>query len=359
MALLSDVEQSIGASRTNDLDAERQLKAVKDILGHLFPVFGNYLSNPQNPSLLHAKSFGPSFERDLRISSSAHFDTYFRLIVPSGEIPTSLVKEFTNLVSAPGNVEVSQVADTLLHYHQQRHLVRFLQKLTLYSDDLTALGRRRVLQAILSLTPELDWTDRFEFLTEARAALLVVMDTLINRDVLSEAQGQLEDAVDYDVELDFAAAIIQVSDPSGDSRKAPEGLDFDALVEKLRLRIETEQVQPEANVFLEFPHSYGVILAAWRSPTAVNDRPGYDRYIARVLAMKPRSALTIVSGFVSVALQSGDPAMFDYQLLKSEYNVNIIREALSKVDQSQIDDPVGQYAIDRFNFHFQQDTSSK
>lgn len=347
-AFLSWIDEDASSSEHGELRKERRAGSLKAMLGHLFPILGSYLANPANPSYLLGHSYGPIFERELRICSPAHFNTYFGLHVRSTEIPTSVVKEFIASLSIADDADVNEIASVLLEYKVAGRLVRFLQKLSLYASDIQPDGATRLIYAIARIAPELDWNTRYEFLTEARAALLTLLDHLLDSQDIEIAQEQLETVVHDCESLAFAAAVVQSSDPSGESRKAPQGVEFMRLVEILRQRIRTELVEPARDVFWEYPESHGVILGAWRSDTALNDRAGLDDYVSSLLDQDPTTTLRILADFVWTSIPSGEPSQLGFEDLESRYDVDCLYQTVRQLNVDDIKDLFLKYAAEQF-----------
>lgn len=344
---LVDSLETLDAKGDDQHDKGRR-QSLEAVLARLFPIFGAYLAKPENPTYLMASQHGPAFEREMRLCSSAHFATYFRLRVPSSEIPTSVVRQFLQNLNEASENDVDKVVLVLRAYKIKGQLVKFIQKTALYMEDVTNDGKGKLREAVVRVAPELGWERRDIFLSEARAAVLLVVDHLIEKANASLASEQLVDVVRKCHSLSIAAEIVLLVDPSKETRKGPKEIRFEDLVEALRERVQAEVVEARRSLFKDYPESHLPILEAWRSKTVLNDESGCQKYVSELLRSSPDAVVQILADFVWISLPSGDPAQFGYSDLKARYNVDEIHDALEALPGTARNDPIESFAIRKF-----------
>ncbi len=347
-SLLDWINDEISSGRNGDLSASHIIDGIQNLLSQLFPNFGSFISNPNNPSHIVGLNYVNVNDRAQRICSPSHFDKYFKLSVQSSEIPTKLINEFILLLNSTNKKKFNEISSMLIDYKDKSNYKSILQKISLYSDSLTLEGKNILIDAILPITSILAWEEGLDWFTEARISYLLIFDNLLDKDDTNTLTDKLIYIVMSSTSLSFAARVLSYSYPDQEYAKVPKGIDFNVIKDVFRKRLYEEIVDQDRNIFALYPQSYNEILRVWRSTSFLDEEQNQNEYVYKTLDKNPESIPKFLTQYVWKIAGTLRPANFEYSGLVKYYQDEILYNLLESHGINSSDGDLENFAVKEF-----------
>ena len=339
-----------------ELSDALEIEALDGILGLIFPMLGAYISNPNNPKA-PTSIRALSLETEQRIASPTHFGRYFKLSVPSTDIPTTVVTQLINGLNDTGRGDSPEWSvDALRAFKSSGRLLRLFGKLLLYFSELNSRGMAELLRSISQISGKLNWQKESLWKSEVRLASELVTRCLSDAENSSEANDQLVEIIRNTSDLSFVAMVAREA-ISIDTR-APlfEGEDRESIVCELTKRINGDLLSKQVDVFESYPDSFYWILETWRDTDYINQPKETKEYVYERLAESAQAVGRLLSSYVSVYVGTGDPSALSYSKLVETYDAGILYELISKHEAKAQWSAVEQFAVSEFKRLYHEST---
>ncbi len=330
-----------------NLDVDKDMiDAIEGILGFLFPTFGTYLKNPDNPTYLTNNLYS-EYEREQNIASPTHFRRYFRLHIATTDIPTSFIRQFIELLnSSEPEIPTEPFIDILTRFKKSDQLVQFLDKLRIYVTEINAQGRA-MLARIISLQGEnFDWGGGGRWKSEALSAANLFI--LNSPKAPKEFEVYVFELVKSTKSLAFATLVVSMVLSQNNREHIPDGADKSAIIEIFRERLHLDLLDREVDIFTFYPDYFSRILSAWQSEQILNDAELAEQYVYKMLEQNELALGQLLSAFAWTKLASGKLSNFEFAKVEQLYNTDKLYELFLNQPNDVTRNDSEQYVIDEF-----------
>ena len=331
-----------------ELNQAGEIQVVEALLGHLFPILGAYFSNPTNPTVF-ASSRREHLEREQNVASPTHFGRYFKLSVPSTDLPTSVIQQLISGLNDTDRTESPEsFAERLREFKSDEHLMQLLEKLLVYSPDLNPSGSNALLKSISQISATLSWEKEGPWKSEATLASDLAIRCLSAAENPAEVRGQLTEIIRNATALSFAAIVVWKA-ISLDAR-APlcEGEDRESVVRELEKRINGDLLRQSVDIFESYPDSFHWVLKMWRDTDYVNQPKEASKYVYEKLGESAQAVGRLLSAYVSTYAGTGEPSALSYSKLLEIYDAGTLHELISKHEDKAQWNEIEQFAVSEF-----------
>jgi hypothetical protein len=335
----------------NEIEQNNQYSDMtKSVLGELFPVFGAYLSNPMNPAYITYDYLGREADRELRIASPRHFDTYFRLMVPSSEISTSQIKQQIDRINDMALKQAShEVEDYFVGLHNENQFTKVLNRLDVHSGGFTQNGKSFVIRQLSRIADRLSWESESIFGRSEISSLTFFIESCLaserDPDFVNEV---LQYVVSETPSLSFACNI------SGSLLKnAPrkwlisDSFNGEEIIAIVKKRIRNELIKPGENIFEKYPDSYHRIFSFWQSKELMNEELEARSYRDGLLSKFPEYIPPILGSYLWLD-SSSEPTELNYSDLKLAYDVDYLYKNLKHANIERVENLKNDFALKNF-----------
>lgn len=331
----------------NNNDDEDLYRACEEIIGFLFPIFGAYIRNPSNPQYV-THDLRPAYERSQHIASPTHFKRYFRLQIDSGDIPTTIISSFVQtLNSSTIETPVNYFVDFMKAFKEKKQLPQLLEKLIVYTPNISGQGRLSLSKAITNISDELDTSDGNNWSSEITKGERLILKCIPSQDII-DFETHISDIVQTSPSLVFATLIVSRVLSPKHTEDIPENLNQEIIKEAFRDRLHLDIIENNINIFTEYPNYFGRILSLWKSELVLNETDLANNYVYEKLKQNSHTIAQVLSGFAWKDTSNGEFSGLEFPRLEEVYDVDVLNSILSKQPDDINWDKFEKAAIEEF-----------
>lgn len=335
----------------------RDSELAKNILRNLFPYFHSYLSNPTDQSYLAHGYIGSEVDKELRIASSRHFDKYFRLQVPSKEVPMTVLRaEINRINSAAESGNFEQIDNIILDLQAGGTLMSFLGRFSVFISEFSAGGKEALMRQLVMHSDRYSWQPYGIWGFAEIRNLVIFINACLRGESLEKTVNLTEFVVKETPSLAFACYYCSTILEGVDSNSEQRG----KLLSLLHERINNELVKKRANVFEVYPDYFQGILSIWSSPNHINKKTEADTYRDDLLQKQPEYIPRVLREFLSNRYSSATskprPAL-RYEDLKKAYDVARLYKILKETSIETVSDEIEDILLKEFFRSFEIENS--
>ena len=315
------------------------IDGVLDLLGDLFPIFGHYFQNPNNPRRLIRGDHLDSFNKNSRICSPNYFEIYFSYSVKSGELSG---EERIHLIEKVRNGSLSSDLRIIPDAKIKGKLFQTLYFLTLNLDSFSEIQLSELIIEICSSSNLLEDTSRIQLLDrEFYQAVSLVIESIR---LLTKEQRDINirHVINNSTSLRFTIQILYFV------RETMPDVSIDDFQLELANKILEMIKSDDTSILFQSPKSLLATLNFLRGISS-DLLQGFDIrvYLAVAFRKQPDKVPNFLSLFVSLTLDE-QPVEFHMEDVELFVDSQTLLEILN---DNQVYEPVDQielFALNRF-----------
>lgn len=323
LAILQETKEWVERELPEKFDYQKCL----GLIGFLFPIFGEYLTNPTNPRIVIPQD---EFLATQRICLPAYFDMYFKFRVPQNEIPLKVVNTIVDSLNTEDKESVNNAIVAL--FSEYGRLSELIRKINFRIYDLNIDGRIKLILILGALAAKLrwelpDWTTSDGPLAARVIAKCVELSEYDNSQI--KILGTVKEILQSTSSLAFMTELLVKFLPDNRHIFIPDQ-DARELISIAKERVQIELVEKKVNVFSEYPVAYFRILSVWKSEKMLNRRQEANEYIYEMLDKYPGTLPKLLIMFGRYPAGHTEVSQIDFTELEQQYDVDKLFSILQK-----------------------------